>query len=160
MPHYSVLKKNIIPRITTDSTTTTTTTSPARGDFTPLHPLTHSLDKRALYTCLKKLTIEINTKSEFPQYCVDRAAACEDDHTSFHTWLEKQLHISISEEEAKGLLDYLRLVLATSPYCQAVSPEDRMPVFGTKMCSGSVTDRQTDRDRLGYSNGKRFDNYS
>ena len=37
---------------------------------------------------------------------------------------------------------FTELLCFTSPYCQAVSPEARRPVFGPKMCTGSETDRE------------------
>lgn len=108
MVYYNVLpsQQNFSPKLFSNDSIVN---SPARGgDMTPTKTI-HPLDKRQLYSCLKKLANEVESRPEFQAQCVQQAAACEDDLASFQEWLANELYMLIPEEESKNLFYYLRL---------------------------------------------------
>jgi hypothetical protein len=108
MVYYNILnatekKEQCIPN--TMFVSDTTTNSPLHPDNFPLQPL----DKRALYTCLKKMAGEMNRKPELQLHCVEQASTLKDDMDSFQMWLEKDMCVLFTKEEVRGILDYIRL---------------------------------------------------
>mmetsp|Transcript_24768 Transcript_24768/g.41894 ORF Transcript_24768/g.41894 Transcript_24768/m.41894 type:complete len:462 (+) Transcript_24768:139-1524(+) len=108
MVYYNVLPtpQNFSPKLVINDSMSNS--SARGGDITPVKAI-QPLDKRQLYSCLKKLANEIKIRPEFRTQCIQQAAACEDDLVTFQDWLEKELHIMITEEESKNLFLYLRL---------------------------------------------------
>ena len=79
--------------------------SASRSPYIPLQ----AVDKRSVYSCLKKMTGEMNRQPSLQLRCVEQASTLKEDIKSFHKWLEKEVYVVFTEEEVRGLLDYILL---------------------------------------------------